>query len=49
MSVTVKERILSIRLVEKAEKQQAFAAALGLSWKTQTASSPHQQASSQRV
>ena len=32
MSVTVKERILSIRLLEKAEKQAAFAATLGLMW-----------------
>lgn len=49
MSVTVKERILSIRLLEKAEKQIAFASALGLSWKTQAVSPPAQQASSENV
>ena len=49
MSVTVKERILSIRLLEKAEKQVAFAAALGLSWKAQPVSVPAQQSSSKRV
>ncbi|MBR5536578.1 MAG: hypothetical protein IKU58_01600 [Clostridia bacterium] len=47
--MTVKERILSIRLLEKAEKQVAFASALGLSWKTQPVSAPAQQSSSENV
>lgn len=47
MSVTVKERILSIRLLEKAEKQAAFAAALGLSWKAQSVPQPEQRPPSQ--
>ena len=49
MPVTVKERILSIRLLEKAEKQAAFAVALGLSWTAQPVSAPAQQASSETV
>ena len=45
MSVTVKERILSIRLLEKAEKQVAFASALGLSWKAPMIPAPEQTSS----
>jgi len=49
ISVTVKERILSIRLLEKAEKQAAFAAALGLSWNPQTAPNPQPLSASEAV
>jgi len=47
--VTVKERILAIRLLEKAEKQPAFSAAIGLEWSKASIAAPEQTAPSQRT
>ena len=47
--MTVKERILAIRLLEKAEKQPAFSAAIGLEWSKASIAAPEQTAPSQRM
>ncbi len=47
--MTVKERILAIRLLEKAEKQSAFAAAIGLEWSKTSIPAQEQSATFQRT
>ena len=47
--MTVKERIIAIRLLEKAKKQSAFAAAIGLEWSKTSIPAPKQSTPSQRT